>query len=233
VRTPVAVVTGSNAGIGLAVARAFRLDAGWAVVTNGRSARKGPGDLHVRADVSTPAGARRLVSAVRRRFGRIDALVCAVGEYAETPLSRMDVPAWERIVGSNLWSAVYCVREALPLLRRSGGAVVTIGTPMAHSARGNPRVVAYQMAKTALAVFTKSLAQAEARRGIRANMVSPGYIRTEAYTKKEIAELTPRVPAGRLGRPDDVANVVLGLAASPLGAYVNGAVIDVGGGLWV
>ena len=232
-KTPVAVVTGSNAGIGRAIAHSLRLDGAFAVITNGRSARRGPGDLHVRADVSTPAGARKVVSAARRAYGRLDVLVCNVGDYVETPLSRMDVPAWRRLMDSNLWSAVYCVDEALPLLRKSGGSIITIGTPMAHVARGNPRVVAYQMAKTALAVFTKSLAQAEARRGIRANMISPGYIQTEAYTKKEIAELTPKVPAGRLGKPQDVANAVLMLAVSPLSAYVNGAVLDVGGGLWV
>jgi NAD(P)-dependent dehydrogenase (short-subunit alcohol dehydrogenase family) len=230
--SPVAVVTGSNRGIGEAVARSLQIDVAHTVVTNGRSARKGPGDLHVRADVSTPAGAKKLVAAAKRAYGRLDVLVCNVGEYVETPLSKMDLGAWERILRSNLFSAWYCVREALPLLRKRGGCVITIGTPMAHVARANPRVVAFQMAKTALAVFTKSLAQAEARNGIRANMVSPGYIRTYAYTKAEIAQVTPKIPAGRIGRPEDVARAVLWLA-SDAASYVNGAVIDVGGGVWV
>lgn len=230
---PVAVVTGSNRGIGEAIVRSFSVDADYATVSNGRSSRKGGGDLHVRADVSTPAGARRLIAETRRKFGRIDALVCNVGDYADTPVSSMDLPAMRGIVESNLWSAVYCVQEALPLLRKRGGSVVTIGTPMAHVARANPRVVAFQMAKTALAVFTKSLAVAEAKHGIRANMVCPGYIRTYAYTKKEAAELLPRVPAGRLGTPAEVAQIVVWLAVSPLASYVNGAMIDVGGGLWV
>lgn len=228
---PVAVVTGSSGGIGRAVARAFR-DAGHAVVTNGRSARKGPGDLHVRADASTAAGVRKLVAAAKRAFGRIDVLVCCVGDYAETPLGRMDVEAWRSLFESNLWSAVLCVREALPLLRRRGGSVVTLGTPLAHVARARPRIAAYQMAKTALAVFTKSLAQAEAKRGVRANMVSPGYVRTEGTSRKELASLPGKVPAGRLGTPEEVAGVVVWLAGDAA-RYVTGAVVDVGGGVLV
>lgn len=227
----VAVVTGSNRGIGHATALALQ-GAGYAVATSGRSTLKGPGDLHVRADVATPEGARRLVRETKRKFGRLDLLVNNVGDYRETPVSAMDLEAWDDILTSNLRSAWFCCREALPLLRKRGGGVITIGTPMAHAARGNPRVVAYQMAKTALAVFTKSLAQAEAPRGIRANMVCPGYIRTYAWTDAERRKVVPRIPAGRMGEPEEVARTILWLA-SDAASYVNGAVVDVGGGLWV
>lgn len=227
----VAIVTGSNRGIGYATALALQ-QAGYAVVTNGRSSEKGPGDLHVRADVAAPAGARKLVAAARQRYGRLDLLVNNVGEFRETPVSEMKLDQWEDVLTSNLKTAWYCCREALPLLRRQGGVIVTVGTPQAHAARGNPRVVAYQMAKTALAVFTKSLAQAEAARGIRANMVSPGYIRTYAWTPREVAAKAPRIPAGRMGEPSEVARAIAWLASDDA-SYVNGAVLDLGGGLWV
>jgi NAD(P)-dependent dehydrogenase (short-subunit alcohol dehydrogenase family) len=227
----VAVVTGSNRGIGPAVVRALRGD-GWTVVSNGRSSVRGPGDLHVRADVSAPAGARKLVSSTRRAYGRLDLLVCGVGDFRETPVSAMKLEDWEALLASNLRSAWLCCREALPLLRRRGGAVVTFGGTATHAPRANPRYVGYQMAKAALTVFTKSLAQAEAPRGVRVNMVNPGFIRTYAYTRKEVAELARKVPAGRLGEPEDVARAVAWLA-SDAAAYVNGAVLDVGGGLWV
>ncbi len=229
--TRIAIVTGSNRGIGKAVVQALR-EAGYGTVSNGRSAAPGPGDLHVRADVATPAGARRLIAAARKRFGRLDLLVCGVGDFGYTPVSEMKIPRWEALFRSNLHTAWHCCREALPLLRRRRGSIVTIGTAGSQAVRGNPRAAAYQMAKTALAVFTKSLARGEARRGVRVNMVNPGLIRTAAQSEKEIEEISPRIPAGRLGEPEEVARAVLWLASEEA-AYVTGAVIDVGGGLWV
>jgi 3-oxoacyl-[acyl-carrier protein] reductase len=229
-RTPVAIVTGSNRGIGPEIVRTLQ-GAGYRVVSNGRSGTKGPGDVHVRADAATAAGARRLAAAARK-LGGLDLLVCGVGDFFETPVSRMDIDAWESLFGSNLKTAWECCRAALPLLRKRGGAIVTVGGTVTHIVRANPRYVAYQMAKTALTVFTKSLAQAEASRGIRVNMVNPGFIRTYNYAESEIPALRKRVPAGRLGEPRDIARAVAWLA-SDAASYVNGAVIDVGGGLWV
>lgn len=228
--SPVAVVTGSNRGIGPEIVRTLQ-GAGYAVVSNGRSSTAGPGDVHVRADVARPAGAKKVVAAARR-LGGLDLLVCGVGDFFETPVSKMRIEAWERLFESNLKSAWVCCREALPLLRRRGGVIVTIGGTVTQNVRSNPRYVAYQMAKTALTVFTKSLAQAEAPRGVRVNMINPGFIRTYNYAESEIPGLAKRVPAGRLGAPKDVAEAVAWLA-SDAAAYVNGAVLDVGGGLWV
>ncbi len=230
-KTPrVALVTGSNGGFGPDVVRALR-EAGWATVSNGRSARKGPGDLHVRADASSPAGAKRLVAATLRKFGRLDLLVCGVGDFVETPVSDLKLDAWDALFDSNLRSVWRCVRAALPELRRRRGSLITFGGPVTQHTRGNPRYAAYQMAKTALTVFTKSLAQAEAPRGVRANMINPGFIRTAAYSAKDARELSPRIPARRLGAPRDIAGAVVWLAGGDAG-YVNGAVLDVGGGLW-
>ena len=229
--TRVAIVTGSNRGIGVEVVRALQRE-GWAVISNGRSAAKGPGDLHVRADVSTPAGARKLVAAARKNFGRLDLLVCGVGDFFYTPVSEMNLDRWDELFESNLRSVWLCAREALTLLRKGKGSIVTFGGPVTQAVRGNPRAVAYQMAKTALTVFTKSLAQAEASRGVRVNMVNPGFIRTYAYSKKEIAGLGSRIPAKRMGETREVAEAVAWLA-SDRASYVNGAVLDVGGGLWV
>jgi NAD(P)-dependent dehydrogenase (short-subunit alcohol dehydrogenase family) len=228
-RARVAVVTGSNRGIGPEIVRILK-QAGYAVVSNGRSARPGPGDVHVRADVATPAGAKRLVSAARR-LGGLDLLVCGVGDFFETPVSAMRIDRWEALFESNLKTAWLVCREALPMLRRRRGAIVTFGGSATQNVKSNPRYVAYQMAKTALTVFSKSLAQSEGPRGVRVNMINPGFIRTYSYAEAEIPDLKRRVPAGRLGEPKDIAEAVAWLA-SDAASYVSGAVLDVGGGLW-
>lgn len=225
----VAIVTGSNRGIGPDVVRTLQRQ-GWTVVSNGRSSVRGPGDLHVRADVAVPAGAKKLVAAARKKFGRLDLLVCGVGDFFETPVSKMEIGRWDELFESNLRTAWLCAKEALPLLRRRGGTLITLGAPAAQQVRANAAYVAYAMVKTALAVFTKSLAKAEARHGVRVNMVNPGYIRTYAYSKGDIADSLRRIPAGRMGEPRDIAETIAWLA-SDAAAYVTGAVVDVGGGL--
>jgi NAD(P)-dependent dehydrogenase (short-subunit alcohol dehydrogenase family) len=217
-----ALVAGSSRGLGAAVVRALRAE-GWKTASCARGAR-GPGDVHVKADLASPAGARRAVAAALRAFGRLDLLVCAAGDFAWTPVSDFDVQAWGRLFDSNLKTAWFPCREALPALRKSRGAIVLLGGPRAAQVRGNPRAVAYQMAKTALAVFAKSLARAEAPRGVRVGMVSPGVVAGGDHSDPALAK---RIPAGRLGAPDEVARAVLWLATA---TYAEGAVIDVAGG---
>jgi len=226
---PVALVTGSAHGIGPDIVRALR-SAGYVVISNGRSATKGPGDVHVRADVATPAGARRVVAAAKKQ-GRLDLLVCGVGDFFQTPVSKIDVDAWDKLFDSNLRTAFLCCREALPLLRKTKGVILTLGGSATNGVRANPRYVAYQMAKTALTVFTKSLAQAEAPT-VRVNMINPGIIRTPENDGPLLRKLARRVPAGRAGEPRDIAQAVVWLA-SDTASYVTGAVLDVGGGLWM
>lgn len=229
VHAPVAVVTGSARGIGPDIVRALRR-AGYFVISNGRSAARGPGDLHVRADVATPSGAKKVVAAARAKGG-LDLLVCGVGDFFPTPVSRMNVRDWDALFTSNLTTAWLCCREALPLLRKSRGVIVTLGGSATNGVRANPKYVAYQMAKTALTVFTKSLAQAEAPR-VRVNMINPGVIRTPENDGPLLRKLARRVPAGRAGEPRDIAQAVVWLA-SDTASYITGAVLDVGGGLWM
>jgi NAD(P)-dependent dehydrogenase (short-subunit alcohol dehydrogenase family) len=226
---PIAIVTGSSHGIGPDIVRALR-KTGYFVVSNGRSSARGPGDVHVRADVSTREGARKVVAAAKKKGG-LDLLVCGVGDFFQTPVSKLDVDAWEELFESNLRTAWHCCREALPLLRKSQGVIVTLGGSATNTVRANPRYVAYQMAKTALTVFTKSLAQAEAPT-VRVNMINPGIIRTPENDGPLLRKLARRVPAGRPGEPRDIAQAVVWLA-SDTASYITGAVLDVGGGLWM
>lgn len=236
----IAVVTGSTRGIGLSIARKLG-SLGYRLVLNYRShapsARAAARDLEpfdpliVKADVSRPDGARKVVGAALKSRGRVDLLVNNVGDFFETPVSRMELARWDELWDSNVRTALHCTREALPSMRkRGGGSIITIGGTATQMLRGNPTYVAYAMAKTALATFTKSLAKAEARNGIRVNMIAPGYIRTYAYTKEDLRDMPPQVPMKRLGRPEEIAEAVAWLA-SDAASYVTGAILDVAGGL--
>jgi 3-oxoacyl-[acyl-carrier protein] reductase len=237
----IAVVTGSTKGIGLAIAKGLS-DAGHAVVLNWRADSKGAkaaakamdGREHaiVRADARKPSGARALVDAAVRRWGRLDVLVNNVGDFIETPVSELDLADFEAMYDSNVRTALTVTRAALPRLRESRGCIVNLGGTVSQLLRGNPAYAAYVMAKASLVSFTKSLAVAEGPRGVRVNMVTPGFIRTYAYSDRDVEELSPKVPLKRLGRPDEVAAAVEFLC-SERASYVSGAVLDVGGALWV
>jgi 3-oxoacyl-[acyl-carrier protein] reductase len=238
----VAIVTGGTRGIGISIARKLG-SLGYRLVVNHRSnvavAKKAAKDLApfeplvVKADVIKREGARIVIRAALKKWGRIDLLVNNVGDFFETPVSQMDLEKWEILWDSNLRTALNCAREALPAMRKQGrGVIINIGGTASQMARGNPVYVAYAMAKTALAVFTKSLAKAEASRGLRVNMIAPGYIHTYAYTKEDLRDMPPQVPMKRLGRPEEIAEAVAWLA-SDAASYVTGAVLDVGGGLGV
>ena len=227
----VAVVTGSAKGIGAGIVKVL-LARGWNVVVNSRSARKAPaGAVFVKADALTQS--KKIIGAALKEWGRLDLLVNNVGDFFETPVAAMKLEQWDELYDSNVRTALRCTREALPAMRRQKhGVIVNIGGTAIQAARGNRRYVAYVMAKTALMIFTKSLAQAEAAGGVRVNMVNPGYILTYAYTPADVKELTAAVPAKRLGTPEEVGELIAWLAGDEA-AYVTGASIDVGGGLWV
>ena len=238
----VAVVTGSTRGIGLAIARKLG-DLEYRLVLNHRSsaapARAAARTLRdfdpliVKADVSKPDGARKVIQAALKKWGRVDLLVNNVGDFFETPVSKMELAKWDELWDSNVRTALNCTREVLPSMRKRGrGSILMIGGTASQMLRGNPVYVAYAMAKTALATFTKSLAKAEARNGLRVNMIAPGYIQTYAYTKEDLRDMPPQVPMKRLGRPEEIAEAVAWLA-SDAASYVTGAVLDVGGGLGV
>src|SRR5262245_28814895 len=154
----VAVVTGSTRGIGLSVARKLGT-AGYRLILNYRShapsaraaarALKALDPLIVKADVSRPEGARKLIRAAVKSWGRVDLLVNNVGDFFETPVSKMDLAAWDELWDSNVRTALNCTREVLPGMRKRGsGSIITIGGTATQMLRGNPTYVAYAMAKT-------------------------------------------------------------------------------------
>jgi len=244
----VAVITGSTKGIGKAIAKRLAQD-GCDIVLNYRSDDEAarlalqdfdglPGKaVAIKADVSIPDEASRLIETTVGRFTRLDILVNNVGPFLTRPLFETTDDDWRRILDSNLSSVFYCIRAALRVMRdRRSGTIINVGAlNVEYSPIGVFEAPAYYIAKSGVITLTKSLARSEAPFNIRVNAVNPGFIETEAYRhyRDEHKEAWARmIPLGRLGSPDDVAEAVSFLASDRAG-YVSGAVLHVHGGLWV
>ena len=237
----VAVVTGSGKGIGRAIAKRLA-DEGIVVVVNylkdEASAEESlahlkvasPRSMVIQADVATPEGAKALIDHTLAGFGRLDILVNNTGPFLVKSVFDTEPDEWRRILDGNLSSAFYCTKYALTTMRaQKSGNIVYLGSLNAETTRGAPTTAAYNAAKTGLVVLSKSVARSEARYGIRANLVNPGFIDTYALSDSDRRELPSLVP---LGTPDDIAEAVAFLV-SDKARYVTGAVLNVHGGLWV
>jgi NAD(P)-dependent dehydrogenase (short-subunit alcohol dehydrogenase family) len=238
----VAIVTGSNKGIGRAIAERLARE-GYAVMINfhhdAASAQDtlnalreySPHATLMQADVANPAEAKKLIDETHAQFGRLDVLVNNAGPFLVKSAFDTSIEEWQRMIEGNLSSAFYCIKAALPKLReQKRGHIVNLGSLNAETARGAPTTTAYNVAKTGLVVLTKSIARSEARYGIRCNIVNPGFIETYATSEADKRELPSLVPLGSLGKPEDIAATVAYLL-SDQARSITGAVINVHGGL--
>lgn len=233
-----ALVTGASGGIGAAIARALHAR-GAEVILTGRRAdalRALADELGERVtvevgDVTDPAFAEAVVAAAEKAGG-LDTLVNNAGITRDGLALRMKDEDWQAVLDTNLTSAFRLSRAALRgMMRRRFGRIVNIGSVV--GATGNPGQVNYAAAKAGLVGMTKALAAEVASRGITVNCVAPGFIETamtEALGDKQRAALAERIPAGRLGRPGDVAAAVVYLASEEA-AYVTGHTLHVNGGM--
>lgn len=232
---PAALVTGSAKGIGRAVVLTLA-EAGYDVVVHYRSSRgeaeavarlareAGAEALVERADVGREDEARALVDAAVRRYGRLDVLVNNVGNYHHGPLEELESADWHEMMASNLHATFYTCQQAVPHLRRSPrGRIVNLGYAGSDALVAKPGITAYQIAKTGVLLYSRSLARREARHGTTVNVVAPGVI------ENSVVMPTAELPMGRPGRLSEVAAAV-GYLISEEAGYVTGAVIPVSGG---
>lgn len=217
----VALVTGGTRGIGAAIATRLRAD-GWGVATLGRSG----GD--VRADVGDPAAVDAAFAEIEARMGPILVLVNNAGERRDQLAIRMSSEQWDAVIGTNLTGSFNCTHRALGgMLRARWGRIVNISSVVAE--HGNPGQANYAAAKAGLLGLTRTVAREMARKGVTCNAVTPGVIETDMTT--DVADtLVDAVPAGRVGRPAEVAAAVAFLCSEDA-AYVNGATLAVDGGM--
>jgi 3-oxoacyl-[acyl-carrier protein] reductase len=216
-----ALVTGGSRGIGAAIAERLR-DGGWTVATLSRNG------ADVQADVADSEQVQRAFEQVRERFGPVLVLVNNAGIREDGLAIRMSAEDWEKVVDVNLNGAFHCTRPALDdMLKARWGRIVNVSSVVAE--RGNPGQANYAAAKAGLLGFTRTLAREMGRKGITCNAVTPGVIDTD-MTTDVAGDLKQAVPAGRVGRPEEVAGAVAFLVSEDA-AYVNGATLAVDGGL--
>lgn len=232
----VALVTGSARGLGREVAERFAQDGLRVHVVHrsphGREAlvdRFGAERVHT-ADLTRPGSADRLIEDVLTVDAQLDTLVHAVGEYRLQPASRTSIDDAREMVESNWLSAVALMEATRSSLRVSRGSVVLFGCAGIESLRARSSAPAYVAAKTALLVWARSVALEEAAHGVRINVVSPGVVpHPHASADTLDPELQARIPAGRSGRPEEIAGVVAWLT-SRAAEHITGQNLDVAGG---
>lgn len=246
-QTPTLLVTGGGIGIGRATALAFARAGYRVVVTDvleaeGRAVAEaivaGGGKATFTAmDVRSTAQVDEVVAAVLAAHGAIDALVLNAGIAHKVPLGELSDARWDHTLDIDLKGMFRVARAALPAMRaRRAGAVVGL-TSLMGLAWGWSEHVHYSAAKAGVIGLVRGLAAEVAADGVRVNAVSPGYVRTAQLLSEEhslgpqgVAQAAARVPLGRVGEPEDIADVILFLA-SPQARYVTGQVIVADGGL--
>jgi 3-oxoacyl-[acyl-carrier protein] reductase len=229
-----ALVTGASRGIGRAVA-AELAHAGAAVVLGYRSGKDEAeslagelGGRAIQADVSSAEDAARLVA----EAGDVDVLVNNAGLTRDGLLARMSDDDWRTVIDTNLSSVFYTCRAVTrPMMKKRAGAIVNISSIV--GVHGNWGQTNYAASKAGIIGFTKSLARELGSRGVRANVVAPGYVKTRltnVLPDDATAAMLQATPLGRLGEPEDVAGAVRFLC-SDAAAFITGEVLLVDGGL--
>lgn len=239
----VALVTGSSRGIGAVIAQRmagagakvalnYNASVDAAVTVSESIAAVGGDAMLIAGDVSDEGQARQAVKAVIDHFGRIDILVNNAGIHRDRLLMRMSSADFDEVLQVNLRGAFLCTKYVMPhMIRQHYGRVINMSSVVGLT--GNPGQANYAAAKAGLIGFTKAVAREVASRNVTVNAIAPGYIATgmvEALSEDQRRQILERIPMGRFGTSEDVAETILFLSSRGAG-YLTGQVLTVDGGL--
>jgi NAD(P)-dependent dehydrogenase (short-subunit alcohol dehydrogenase family) len=239
----VAIVTGAGRGLGRALAGALS-EAGAAVCLSGRTRapleaaaaelRAAGGEaLAVTADVTSEADVERLIATTLDRLGGLDVLVNNSGVLHSAAVAETSLADWERVIATNLTGPFLCCRAAAPhLLAQGHGKVVNIASMFGR--HGVATLASYCASKAAVANLTASLALEWAPAGIQVNAIAPGYFESEINAdlradERAFARIVKRIPAGRMGQPNELGPLLVYLASS-VSDFMTGETIVIDGG---
>lgn len=227
----VALITGGNRGIGLAIANKFK-DDGYQVVVTHRSGNSPTGFEGVIMDVTDSESVNSAIASIEKKFGRIDVLVANAGITKDGLVMRMSDADFDSVIDTNLNGAFRVARACTRgMMKQKSGRMIFIGSVVGML--GSAGQVNYAATKSGLIGMARSFARELGSRGITANVVAPGFVDTDmtaVLEENRKAEIVAAVPLGRFCTADEIAGVVAFLA-SPEAAYISGAVIPVDGGL--
>jgi len=229
----VALVTGAAHGIGRATARRL-LEDGWRVgvvdLKAGELARVYRTQARrvaiIEGDIGEETTAKRAFAATLDKFGRLDGVVSNAGIMIRKPIRQLTLAEWRRVLDVNLTAAFLLAKAAERALRGTNGAFVSIASTRAEMSE--PNTEAYSATKGGLVALTHALAMSLAP--VRVNCVSPGWIATSDYAKLRRKDHAQH-PAGRVGKPDDIAEIVAWLLDGERSGFVTGANFTVDGGM--
>ncbi|CUA97692.1 3-oxoacyl-ACP reductase FabG [Thiomonas bhubaneswarensis] len=238
----IALVTGASRGIGAAIAADLAAagarvvgtatsESGAKAITETLQAFGGRGAV---LDVNDAEAGARLVDEIVKAEGGLQILVNNAGITRDMLAMRMSDADWDAVISTNLSSVFRMSRAVMrTMMKQRYGRIVNITSVVGAS--GNPGQANYAAAKAGVAGMTRALAQELGSRNITVNCVAPGFIDTDmtrALTEAQTQPMLARIPLGRLGKPEEIAHAVSFLA-SPLAAYITGAVLHVNGGMYM
>ncbi|MEM7658486.1 MAG: 3-oxoacyl-[acyl-carrier-protein] reductase [Bacteroidota bacterium] len=239
----IALVTGATRGIGKAIAESYAKHGAQVLFTYRSSVEKAnaleaslsegtPGAKGFQVDAANFEAVQEMISGIMKEFGRLDIIVNNAGITKDTLLLRMSEEHWDQVIQTNLNSVFYTTKAALRnMLKARSGSIINISSVVGLT--GNAGQANYAASKGGMVAFTKSVAKEIGSRGIRANVVAPGFIATEmtdAIPEKELESWLQGIPLKRAGTPEEVANLCVFLG-SDMSSYITGQVYNVDGGM--